>query len=193
MPNMRRHRKDTPVKKATPPKTVHGIRAHGITHKEPGNGLPKWVKEAAAARGYGDSLDALSLFVTQDDINAAFDCVAHGNGAKCVMAQAGHRLGAKSVYFYRTTAWVDFGTGPILRFTTPNSIYKNIITPFDKGDRESVTAGVYPLTPPRPSRTLESRRKRNARRGEKKAAAGKDVRRNVIAHTDRVVMAAQSA
>lgn len=170
-------------------KKVHGIRVDEITHKEPGNGLPKWVKEAAAIRGYGDSLDPLSLFVTENDIDEAFSCAAQGNGAKCVMAQAGQRLGAKAVYFYRTTAWVDFGTGPILRFKTSNSIYNNIIDPFDKGTRENVLPGVYPLTPPTNSGSLKRRRqyvkttRKNPNHNAKKVVAS---------HTDRVSMAAQS-
>ena len=93
-------------------KKVHGIRVDEVIYKEPGNGLPQWVKDVAVKRGYGDALDPISLYVTEEDIDEAFRCAAMGNGAKCVMAQAGQRLGAKSVYFYRTTAWFDFGTGP---------------------------------------------------------------------------------
>lgn len=169
---------------------VHGIKvALPITKKEPSNGLPKWVKEQAAERGYGDSLDALSLYVTEDDISAAFACAAHGDGAKCVMAQAGQRLGAKSVYFYRTTAWVDFGTGPILRFKTAHSIYKNVIVPFDKGDRENIIPGVYPLTPPRASQSLRSRRAYDKTGRKQNGISNK---KEVVAHTDRVVMASQA-
>lgn len=168
--------------------SVHGIRVCEVTHKEPGNGLPKWVKEAAVERGYGDSLDSISLFVTDDDIAAAFDCAAQGNGSKCVMAQAGMRLGAKSVYFYRTTAWVDFGTGPILRFNTPNAVYRNVIEPFDRGDREAVKAGIYPLTPPSNSKSLKRRREYEKNKGPKRSPN----KREVVAHTDRVVLAAQA-
>lgn len=83
-------------------KTVHGIKVDEITYAEPGNNLPVWVKQAAATRGYGDSMQSLSLFVTEGDIEAAFDCAAQGNGSSCVMAQAGQRIGAKAVYFYRS-------------------------------------------------------------------------------------------
>jgi hypothetical protein len=169
-------------------KKVHGIKVDTITHKEPGNGLPKWVKEQAAERGYGDALEAISLFVTEADIAEAFDCAGHGDGAKCVMAQAGRRLGAKSVYFYRTTAWVDFGTGPILRFQTSQSIFRNIIEPFDRGDQEAITGGVYPLTPPTNSRSLKRRREYDKTARKNPREGGK----RVISHTDRVVMAAQS-
>jgi len=168
-------------------KKVRNIKVDNLTHKEPGNGLPKWIKEAAATRGYGDALEPISLFVTDDDINAAFDCIAHGDGAHCVMAQAGTRLGAKAVYFYRTTAWVDFGTGPIVRFLTSKTIYKNVIVPFDKGDREAVIGGVYPLTPPDHSKSLK-RRRQYAKTDRKNPQR----KRKVISHTDRVVMAAQS-
>jgi hypothetical protein len=172
------------------PNKVHGIRVDEITYREPGNGLPKWVKEQAAERGYGDSLEPLSLYVTQDDIDTAFDCAAQGDGAKCVMAQAGQRLGAKSVYFYRTTAWIDFGTGPILRFITSQSIYKNVIVPFDKGDQQAVSPGVYPLTPPKSAKSLRRRRQYEKNARPKKRIHNKQ--KQVVAHTDRVVMAAQS-
>lgn len=183
MPNMRWHRKGNTVRKA------RRIKADQLTHKAPGNGLPKWVKEAAAERGYGDALEPLSLIVTEDDITEAFDCAAHGDGAHCVMAQAGQRLGAKSVYFYRTTAWVDFGTGPILRFTTSHSIYKNIIEPFDKGDREGIAPGHYPLTPPRNSKSLK-RRREYEKTNRQNREQNRD--RKIITHTERVVMAAQA-
>lgn len=169
---------------------VHGIKVDKIIHKEPGNGLPRWVKEAAATRGYGDSLEPLSLFVTQGDIDTAFDCAAQGDGARCVMAQAGQRLGAKSVYFYRTTAWVDFGTGPILRFLTSRAIYQNVIEPFDKGERTEVTAGVYPLTPPNKSNSLRRRREYN--RNDRKQSRPGNSKKKAVYHTDRVVMAAQA-
>lgn len=168
-------------------KRVNGIKVGAIQKKEPGNGLPKWVKDVAATRGYGDALEPISLYVTDDDVNSAFDCAAHGDGAKCVMAQAGQRLGAKSVYFYRTTAWVDFGVGPILRFTTSKSIYDNIINPFDKGDREAIVPGLYPLTPPCGSQSLLRRREY-----EKTGRTRSGDKKRVVRHTDRVVMAAQA-
>jgi hypothetical protein len=189
MPYMSRNRKGNAV--STKVNKVHGIKVAEITYKEPGNGLPKWVKEAAAERGYGDALEPVSLYITDADIAAAFDCAAHGDGSKCVMAQAGTRLGAKSVYFYRTTAWVDFGTGPILRFQTSKAIYNNIIDPFDRGDQDAVSGGVYPLTPPSHSRSLKRGREyQNKHRNEKPATPS--YRKDVIAHTDRVVMASQA-
>jgi hypothetical protein len=171
-------------------KKVHGIAVDEITYKEPGNGLPKWVKEQAATRGYGDSLDPITLFVTEDDINAAFDCAAQGNGSQCVMAQAGQRLGAKVVYFYRTTAWIDFGTGPILRFRTANAIYRNVIEPFDRGDRDAVEGGVYHLMPPRDSSSLKRRRQYEKSNRKNPNPSPK---RNPVAHTERVVMAASQS
>lgn len=164
---------------------VHGFKVSDITYKEPGNGLPKFVKQAAAERGYGDSLESLSLYVHQNDIDNAFDCVGQGHGAKCVMAQAGRRLGAESVYFYRTTAWVDFGKGPILRFVTSKAIHKNVIEPFDRGEHDAVISGMYLLTPPRKSKSLKGRRKY-----EKTHRKNKHVPRKVIMHTERVSMAA---
>lgn len=183
-----RRAKSTPAKRS--PAKTRTIKTDGITYKEPGNGLPKWVKEAAATRGYGDALEPISLFVTDADITAAFECAAQGNGSRCVMAQAGKRLGATSVYFYRTTAWVDFGKGPIVRFRTSKSIYDNVITPFDKGDQVSVIGGMYPLTPPSPSNSLKQRRTYNKRPGVDTKPG--DRRKKPVAHTDRVVMASQA-
>jgi hypothetical protein len=183
MPYMRRHRKGYTMKK------VNGIKVDEVTYRVPNNGLPRFVKEAAAERGFGDSLEPLSLFVTEADIDAAFACAAQGDGASCVMAQAGQRLGAQSVYFYRTTAWIDFGTGPILRFKTSRAVYNNVIDPFDKGDRDAVSPGVYPLTPPSDSHSLKRRRdyQKSGRKGE-----GVNKSRRPVAHTERVVMASQS-
>lgn len=170
------------------PKHIHGIEVGEITYKKPGNGLPQFVKEAAEQRGYGDALQPLSLYITEQDIDAAFQCAAQGNGAKCVMAQAGQRLGAKSVYFYRTTAWVDFGEGPILRFMTPKVIHRNVIEPFDKGRRKSIISGVYPLMPATPSNTIASRRDFN--QPDRKARTNKRAKKRlVVQHSERVVMA----
>jgi hypothetical protein len=185
MPNMSRHWGNH-TRESREMKKVHGIKVDEITYKEPGNGLPKWIKEAASTRGYGDSLDSITLYVTEADITEAFACAAQGNGSKCVMAQAGRRLGAQAVYFYRTTAWVDFGSGPILRFETSKSIYKNVIEPFDRGDLDSVVSGLYPLIAPRKSASLKHRREYE--KTERKSTGSKP---RVVAHTDRVVLASQ--
>jgi hypothetical protein len=171
-------------------KQITAFKDGEITYKEPGNGLPKWVKELATTRGYADAKVPLSLIVTEEDIDAAFACAAQGDGSKCVMAQAGERLGAKFVYFYRSTAWVDPGQGPILRFQTADSIYNNVIDPYDKGKREDIVAGVYPLTPPRPSRSLSAMRKRD--RKVSRENTGKGPKKPFVGHVDRVVMAAQA-
>jgi hypothetical protein len=157
-----------------------------ITYKAPHNGLPQFVKDAAAERGYGDALEPLHLIVTETDIAVACDAQAHGNGAACVMAQAGSRLGAKSVYFYRTTAWVDYGIGPILRFLCPKSIHANVIEPFDRGDREAIVPGQYPIIPPTKEKSLKRRRqysKTNRKNPQRE-------KRHVAAHTDRISYAA---
>jgi hypothetical protein len=164
-------------------------QTHGpVTHREPGNGLPKWIKKIAASRGYADSLGQLSLYVTEEDVDNAFNATGQGNGFECVMAQAGRRLGAESVYFYRTTAWVDFGKGPILRFTIPKSVNRNIIDPFDKGKRGQIVPGLYPLTPPCKSQSLTERRHydRTGRKGPPRKG-----RKRTIVHTERVVLAPQ--
>lgn len=170
--------------------SIPGIEVAERFYDQPGVSLPRWVREAAEARGYGDSKHPLSLFINADDISEAFACAAQGNGSACVMAQAGRRIGAKSVYFYRTTAWIDFGEGPIVRFRTSKQIYSNVIEPFDRGQREAVAPGIYHLMPPSPGKSLgcdRGRERNKSRRG--KNATGD---RSMVAHTDRVVMAAQA-
>lgn len=170
---------------------INGLDVENVTFKEPGNNLPKFVREAAAVRGYGDAMQTLSLFVQDNDVSEAFNCAAQGNGAACVMAQAGKRIGAKSVYFYRTTAWIDFGYGPIVRFATSKSIYDNVIAPFDEGDREHVLPGIYHLTPFTPSMTRTACAAREKRNRKKEKPRNNDGSRSarIQAHTERVVMA----
>lgn len=171
--------------------TINGLEVDNITHKNPGANLPRFVRDAAATRGYGDATQTLSLFVQHDDVNEAFACAAQGNGSACVMAQAGTRIGAKAVYFYRTTAWIDFGDGPIVRFKTSKSIYDNVIAPFDEGDRSRVKTGIYHLTPPVPSKTLSSLRKLERSKPPRVRKADGSRSSVIQAHTERVVMAAR--
>lgn len=177
--------------------TINGITVENITYRNPGNNLPQFVREAAEKRGYGDSTQTLSLYVQADDVNEAFACAAQGNGSSCVMAQAGTRIGAKAVYFYRTTAWIDFGEGPIVRFKTGKSIYDNVIAPFDDGDRERVQTGIYHLTPFSDATSLAGRRQYEKVTKNRKHPAGKKKtgeRSSVIqAHTERMVMASRVA
>ena len=173
---------------------IHGLEVNNITYQMPRNNLPRFVREAAEERGYGDSTQTLSLFVQDADVNEAFACAAQGDGSACVMAQAGKRIGAKAVYFYRTTAWVDFGSGPIVRFQTTKSIYENVIAPFDNGDRDHVMPGIYHLTPPSPGRSLSGRRTYDqmTRKKNPRGVNADGSRSSVIqAHTERVVMASR--
>lgn len=170
---------------------AHNIKHGEVTYKRPGNGLPNFVKDMAAKRGYADSSEPLSLYVTEDDVDQAYQGAGRGNGAKCVMAQAGLRLGAKNIYFYRTTAWIDFGTGPILRFTIADSIQRNIIDPFDHGKRKEIKPGLYPLKAPTMSSSLRGRRKYDKKHSKKQVST--NPKKKVMAHTDRVVLASQEA
>lgn len=180
---------------------INGLTVENITYKNPMNSLPKFVKNAAAERGYGDATQTLSLFVQESDVEEAFACAAQGNGSACVMAQAGTRIGAKSVYFFRTSAWIDFGYGPIVRFETSKSIYDNVIAPFDKGEREQVKPGIYHLTPPTASNSLPAKREAQKKRDRANAAAGKKKAQGtgqsnpvvIQSHTERVVMASRVA
>lgn len=181
MPNVWRYRKGNTVK-------VQGIDVAEVYYNKPGATLPRWVRETAESRGYGDSTQPLSLYINADDIDEAFSCAAQGNGSSCVMAQAGRRIGAKSVYFYRTTAWVDFGEGPLVRFRTSNSIYNNVIEPFDRGERESVAPGIYHLMPP--SKGSSIARSRGRARSKKRSGEGRAA--SPVAHTERIVMASQA-
>jgi hypothetical protein len=170
---------------------VNGIEVSNLTKTRVRNSLPRFVREAAEERGYGDATQPLSLYVHEGDIGEAFACAAQGDGSSCVMAQAGKRIGAKSVYFYRTMAWVDFGTGPIVRFQTSRSIYNNVIEPFDKGNRDDVIPGIYHLTPPTPARRLgRDRNRTRGRRGQNLDGSRSSV---AHAHTERVVMAAHAS
>lgn len=192
MPYMSWHRKGYTMKSKT---KINGLQVKSITYKNPGNNLPKFVRESTEERGYGDATQSLSLYIQDNDISEAFACAAHGNGSACVMAQAGKRIGAKAVYFYRTTAWIDFGEGPIVRFKTTQAIYKNVIAPFDDGDRERVKPGIYHLTPFSPGESLSGRRARNRDRKAGHSSGGvKDGSRSAVmqAHTERVVMASRA-
>lgn len=173
---------------------VNGLEVDNITYKSPGNSLPAFVREAAETRGYGDATQPLSLFVQYDDIDEAFSCAAQGNGSACVMAQAGRRIGANAVYFYRTSAWVDFGVGPIVRFKTASAIYNNVIVPFDEGDRGGVVPGIYHLTPPKAGSSLKHKRayERKNRKPRPEKSRDYDGSRSVQAHTERVVMASRT-
>lgn len=171
-------------------KLLNGLEVTNLTTSKVRNNLPRFVREAAEERGYGDATQTLSLYIHEGDISEAFACAAQGNGSSCVMAQAGKRIGAKAVYFYRTMARVDFGEGPIVRFQTSNSIYNNVIAPFDKGDRGSVRPGIYHLTPPKPSKQLNRERERSHdRRGRRSDGSRSAVAQ---AHTERVVMASRA-
>lgn len=171
---------------------INGLEVENITFKSPGNNLPRFVRDAASERGYGDATQPLSLFVNDADITEAFMCAAHGNGSACVMAQAGTRIGAKSVYFYRTTAWIDFGEGPIVRYQTTKSIYSNVIAPFDDGERDRVKPGIYHLTPFTKSGTLAAMRDKEKSRRPKRGNHDGSRSAVVQAHTERVVMAARA-
>lgn len=170
---------------------VQGIEVANLHHDKPGASLPRWVREAAQTRGYGDSAQPLSLYINPDDIDEAFACAAQGNGSACVMAQAGRRIGAKSVYFYRTTAWVDFGIGPIVRFKTSQQIYSGVIEPFDRNDRQAIVPGIYHLMPPTKGERIGCDRGR--RKKDRKGGPNPVHKRPVVAHTERVVMAAAAS
>jgi hypothetical protein len=170
-------------------KLPNGLEVVNLTTDKVPTNLPRFVREAAAQRGYGDATQTLSLYIHEGDIGEAFACAAQGNGSACVMAQAGMRIGARAVYFYRTTAWIDFGVGPIVRFMTSRAIYNNVIAPFDRGDRDNVQPGIYHLTPPTPARGLD--REKNRKRD--RTGVNPDGSRTPVAHahTERVVMASR--
>lgn len=167
---------------------VNGLEVINLTKTRVRNGLPRFVREAAEERGYGDATQPLSLYIHEGDIGEAFACAAQGDGSRCVMAQAGKRIGAKAVYFFRGKAWVDFGEGPIVRFQTSRAIYSNVIEPFDKGDRDGVRPGIYHLIPPSKSRQLGVDRADGRKRPRGKSDGSRAV---VHAHTERVVMASR--
>lgn len=168
-------------------KLPNGIEVQSITKGDPGNNLPRFVRDAARDHGYGDSKGPWTMYVHPDDIDHAFKEKAQGNGNACVMAQAGHRLGAQMVYFYRTTAWVDFGSGPIVRYLIPQATYRNVINPFDRDDREGVLPGMYPLLAPTPGRSLKHIREKTRKRQTSQSKGVNPKRQRQ--HSDRVILA----
>jgi hypothetical protein len=170
---------------------VNGLKVSTIIRQTPRNGLPKWVKEVAATRGYADALEPISMWVKDSDIETACELAAHGDGSSCVMSQASKRMGAENVYFFRNYAWVDFGHGPIVRFKTGNSIYTNVIDPFDRGDRDGIASGMYHLLPPAMSESLLRRREygKNGKTAPDRRGGGK---KTPVMHTERVVMASRA-
>jgi hypothetical protein len=166
-----------------------------VYHGKPGGNLPARVREATATRGYGDAIESMMLVVIDEDIETAFCAAAQGNGSACVMAQAGTRIGAEWVYFYRGTAWVDYGTGPIVRYKTGESVFKNVIRPFDHGDRPNVTPGFYPLKAPKGSTSLAGMRKyqKNWHERHKYPRDTQGTKKvTVHKHTERMVMASEA-
>ena len=178
---MRRHRKGNTMRKPRHPKVDQ------ITKRESSNGLPEWVKELTATRGYGDATEPLGLIIKPEDIDEAFSCEAQNDGSNCVMAQAATRLGAENIYFYRTSAWVNFGTGPIRRFIVPKNIYRNVIAPFDRSAHDDIVPGHYVLLPPTDSQSI--RRRREYERTKRTRRPSSNPKKKVLAHTERLVMA----
>jgi len=174
-------RKAAPHKMTGPGQAPHGMTVRHHTFNRPANNLPPMVKDQAVERGYGDAITPLSLNVTQTDITKACDALAQGNGRACVMAQAGKRLGAVAIYFYRTSAWVDWGAGPIMRYITSAGIRNNIIKPFDNNDRVHIVAGIYDLKAPTPGTSLKRQRDRA---GNRHGKGNKRVKMQF--HTERV-------
>jgi hypothetical protein len=137
--------------------------------------FPSWLQKVEKV----DATKPCTLNVLPKDIEGA----RPENGAKCVAARCVKRaLGAKHVYFYRTTAYILFGDGrPVERFVTSGALLRNVIHPLDTGKLGRIKPGRYDLLPPpesyrlgkavenRTSRTLAGqttlvRRKYKARR-----------------------------
>lgn len=173
-------------------KQSSGVKVTNFTKKKNMRGvLPKWIRAEAASRGYGDAAEPLSVIVKEADVTEAFACLAQGNGSACVMAQAAKRIGAENVYFFRRTAWVDFGTGPFVRYNTTGAIYRNVIEPFDRGEQSEIVPGIYHLKPSGPGHSLSGRKKINARRTDRTGESNRSTgERKIKAHTERVVAAA---
>lgn len=157
---------------------------------DPGNSLPKWVRNIARTRGYGDAAATLSNLVTDAEIDKAFEEKAHGNGDACVLAQMTARMGARQAYFYRHTAWVDFGSGPLVYFVSTPKTFESVIKPFDDGDRANTLPGTYDLKPPAPSRALGQAMRRRDKGGYERRKS-KNPTERPPADFSRVVQASQ--
>ena len=153
-----------------------GENTHGpVYYSDPSNGLPDWVRVKMQDRGLTDSKDSLTLIVKEEDVVEAITCQGEGDGDSCVMAQAAKRLGAQDIYFYRTTAYVDFGIGPLRRYKVPAGIKNKIIKPFDENEYGKIEPGVYNIEPHTRSNTMEGKReaaRRRKVRDDKVAKAG---------------------
>jgi len=152
-----------------------GEGTHGpVFYSDPGNGLPDWVRTVMQTRGLTDSEEALTLIVQEDDVVKAITCAGEGDGDSCVMAQAAKRLGAKNIYFYRSTAYVDFGIGPVRRYAVTSEIKNSVIKPFDANEYGQIEPGSYNLEPPEKWLTMEGKRETAKRRRARDAKVAKE-------------------
>lgn len=149
--------------------TVMGIHYRAARYGRPFPNAPQWLKELYPTRGVADALDPFQLLVTPANLAAAIAVQGVGDGSACVLYQAGTRSGVMNLYIFRGTAWLDFGTGPALRFTVPVRASVNVVRPFDDGRYDDVIPGVYALEPPSVGNTLSRRDAINKQREPKQA------------------------
>lgn len=136
------------------------------------------IKKLAALKNLAkiDATGTLYLEVTQKDIDDA----TRKNPTCCAFAKATERVipGVKSVYFFRTAAWIEYDDR-LIRYVLPQDV-RNGIKRFDQGSQ--MEPGVYRLAAPSQSHTLGGHRAREHRRSKRgKRAAPKNKRPMVVA------------
>lgn len=116
--------------------------------------LPAWVITGTV----GDAPRDCTLNIREDHKHSAVP----NKGDECVAAQCALRsLGAVHVYFYRTTAYVQFDHGgPVWRFVVSAALLRDVIKPLDAGRPEDIVPGLYDLLAPTASQRLGAAVKR---------------------------------
>lgn len=134
--------------------------------------MSKAIVKLAKEKGLqmADARDPLKLEVTAADISRA-EKKSPGN---CGFAQACRRqYRADAAYFFRTTAWVQFGR-TMLRYMLPMSMQKELLA-FDRNG--TMEPGEYQLGRPPESLTLHAISVRNALRLKTREVARRKTKR----------------
>lgn len=120
-----------------------------------------------------DATGSLFLEVTQGDIDKS----TRKNPTCCAFAKATERVipGVKSVYFFRTAAWIEYDDR-LIRYILPQNVQDGIKR-FDQGGQ--MHPGVYRLATPSKSHTLRANRARQKNRTRKSPRGSTGAKRPV--------------
>lgn len=122
--------------------------------------MSTWITKRAKALGL-KKLDAkapLRLEVTAHDVKTSSKkdptCCAFANATK-------RQYKVKAAYFFRSTAWLEYADGRLVRYLLPVSMQKEIVA-FDRN--KTMEPGVYEVKPPARSATMAAIKRRGAKR-----------------------------